>query len=36
MMFRAPLADDVRAKIHRFIFLSLQEEMGDFIRGLKA
>lgn len=36
VMFRAPLADDVRAKIHRFIFLSLQEEMGDFIRGLKA
>ena len=36
MMFRAPLPDDVRAKIHRFIFLSLQEEMGDFIRGLKA
>ncbi len=35
LMFRTPLSDDVRSKIHRFIFLSLQEEMGDFIRTLK-
>jgi hypothetical protein len=35
LMFRAPLSDDVRAKIHRFIFLSLQEEMDEFIRTLK-
>jgi len=36
LIFRAPLDDDVRAKIHRFIFLSLQEEMGEFVRTLKA
>lgn len=35
IMFRSPLSDEVRAKIHRFIFLSLQEEMGEFIRTLK-
>ena len=35
LMFRAPLSDDVRSKIHRFIFLSLQEEMGDFLRTLR-
>lgn len=35
LMFRTPLSDEVRAKIHRFIFLSLQEEMGEFIRTLK-
>ena len=36
LMFRAPLTDDVRSKIHRFIFLTLQEEMADFIRTLKV
>ena len=35
LMFRTPLSDEVRSKIHRFIFLSLQEEMGDFTRTLK-
>jgi hypothetical protein len=35
LMFRTPLSDDVRSKIHRFIFLSLQEEMDDFVRALK-
>jgi len=35
LMFRTPLTDEVRSKIHRFIFLSLQEEMDDFIRTLK-
>jgi hypothetical protein len=36
LMFNAPLSDEVRAKIHRFIFLSLQEEMGEFIRTQKS
>ena len=35
LMFRTPLTDDVRAKIHRFIFLSLQEEMSELIRTLR-
>jgi len=36
LMFRSPQPDDVRAKIHRFIYLSLQEEMGEIVRGLLA
>jgi hypothetical protein len=36
LMFRSPQPDDVRAKIHRFIYQSLQEEMADFIRGLQG
>jgi hypothetical protein len=36
LLFRTPLPDEVRAKIHRFIFLSLQEEMSDFVRTLKT
>ncbi len=36
LMFRAPLPDDTQAKIHRFIFNSLQEEMSDFVRGLEG
>jgi hypothetical protein len=34
LLFNAPLAEDAQAKIHRFIFLSLQEEMSDYIRTL--
>ncbi len=34
VLFHTPLSPEAQAKIHRFIFLSLQEEMGDFIRGL--
>lgn len=36
LMFKTPLTDDVRARIHRFIFLSLQEEMDELVRKLKA
>jgi hypothetical protein len=36
LLFHESMTDDVRAKIHRFIFVSLQEEMSDFVRGLKA
>jgi hypothetical protein len=36
LMFSAPLPAEAKAEIHRFIFLSLQEEMGDFLRGLPA
>lgn len=35
LMFHSPLTDEVRSKIHRFIFLSLQEEMADFTRTRK-
>jgi hypothetical protein len=35
LLFRAPLTDEVRSKIHRFIFMSLQEEMADFVRTLR-
>jgi hypothetical protein len=34
LLFNAPLAEDAQTKIHRFIFLSLQEEMSDYIRTL--
>jgi len=34
IMFHTPLSPETQAKIHRFIFLSLQEEMTGFIRGL--
>jgi len=36
LMFNSPLPAEVRGKIHRFIFLSLQEEMSDFVRKLPA
>jgi hypothetical protein len=36
LMFRVPQPDDVRAKIHRFIYLSLQDEMAETVRDLQA
>ncbi|HET6452028.1 MAG TPA: PilZ domain-containing protein, partial [Spirochaetia bacterium] len=36
LLFKTPLTGEVRAKIHRFIFLSLQEEMDEFVRTLKT
>jgi hypothetical protein len=36
LLFKLPLAEEVRAKIHRFIFLSLQEEMDEFVRTVKT
>ena len=31
-MFDMPLDEQTTAKIHRFIFHTLQEEMGEFVR----
>jgi hypothetical protein len=36
LLFHTSMPEDARAKIHRFIFTSLQEEMSDFVRGLRA
>jgi hypothetical protein len=33
LMFRAPLPEETTDKIHRFIYLALQEEMAEFVRG---
>jgi hypothetical protein len=36
LMFQAPLPEETTAKIHRFIYLALQEEMAEFVRGLDS
>jgi hypothetical protein len=36
LMFHTPMPEDAGEKIHRFIFMSLQEEMSDFVRSLRA
>ena len=32
-MFATPLAEETTEKIHRFIFATLQEQVGEFIKG---
>ncbi|MGA2479394.1 MAG: PilZ domain-containing protein [Spirochaetia bacterium] len=36
LMFANPVAEDIKEKVHRFIYSTLQEQIDDFIRGRRG